>query len=502
MDKLLRCQMALVAVVVALVFGVPAHAATVTGGSCSSRDVQLAIGSATNGDTVVVPAGSCTWTTQVTISGKALTLQGAGIDATNITDGTSGGALVVTATATNFVRVTGFTFIKSANNAGGIVQITGTQAQLAFRFDHNRILQATSGARGIYPVSVYGVIDHNTFDVTAVTGSVQSISIDGSPVNSDGGYTPWTLPLTFGTSNGVYIEDNTFNYGSQAEDALDAYAGARFVFRYNIVNNISIGFHGTDSGGIRSVFSAEVYANTFTNNGANVIRPITTRGGTFLVYDNVYGGSKGYFDFYMLYYRATFNSAYHTTWGNCDGTNYDIGSADFSSNDSRKTVAAGAGVRFLASNPDTVSAVGTRYFDGSGSGGYPCRDQQGRTQNQALAPLYQWNNGSTYLGAAPVWYAYDGGAPIGLPISTWLLANRDFYDYTTSFNGTVGVGRGTLAARPAACTPLTAYFATDTNTLYQCASANTWTPYYTPYTYPHPLLSGTPRPAPTNLRVR
>jgi len=31
-------------------------------------------------------------------------------------------------------------------------------------------------------------------------------------------------------------------------------------------------------------------------------------------------------------------------------------------------------------------------------------------------------------------------------------------------------------------------------TLYKCTSTNKWEPYYTPYTYPHPLRGVTPRP--------
>jgi hypothetical protein len=53
-------------------------AATQTAASCNSTDVQAAINSAAEGDTVLIPAGSCSWTSGVNISGKGIVLQGAG----------------------------------------------------------------------------------------------------------------------------------------------------------------------------------------------------------------------------------------------------------------------------------------------------------------------------------------------------------------------------------------------------------------------------------------
>jgi hypothetical protein len=61
------------------------------------------------------------------------------------------------------------------------------------------------------------------------------------------------------------------------------------------------------------------------------------------------------------------------------------------------------------------------------------------------------------------------------------------------------MGVGVIASRPGTCTTGVAYWATNegewnsTNgatadgRLYKCTSTNTWTLYYTPYTYPHPL---------------
>src|SRR5947208_1918072 len=72
-----------------------------------------------------------------------------------------------------------------------------------------------------------------------------------------------------------------------------------------------------------------------------------------------------------------------------------------------------------------------------------------------------------------------------------------------------GVAVGPLANLPTQCnsgnditgltinSPGVGYWATDTNTLYVCTAPNTWSAYYTPYVYPHPLVSAAATPTPT-----
>ena len=122
--------------------------------------------------------------------------------------------------------------------------------------------------------------------------------------------------------------------------------------------------------------------------------------------------------------------------------------------------------------------------------------------NQALDPIYEWDDTVSYWGF--------GGGNVGTDTGR-LIANRDWYtdgtlgtpkaqtSPTSPFNGTSGVGFGTLANRPTACTPRVGYFATDQGNwnqsgngfgegeLFVCTATNTWTLSYTPYTYPHPL---------------
>jgi hypothetical protein len=122
--------------------------------------------------------------------------------------------------------------------------------------------------------------------------------------------------------------------------------------------------------------------------------------------------------------------------------------------------------------------------------------------NQALDPIYEWDNSVTHLNNGNVGFE-DAGQ---------MLKNRDYYtdnsngtpvaqtSPTSPFNGSGGVGFGTLTNRPSSCTTGVAYWATDQGNwnqsgsggqgeLFKC-TANTWTLGYTPYAYPHPLTAG------------
>jgi hypothetical protein len=463
---LLRASVSCLVVGASLLVTAHADAATGSAASCSNTDVQSAINSAAAGDTVLVPAGNCTWTGAVAISGKALTLRGAGIGVTTITDGVAPGAmLTAAASSTNFVDISGFTFVKGADKSGGTIAFdpvggNSAGATVGFRFHGNRVLIASaSSTHFLVPATVYGLIDHNTFDITATSGSIGVFDPFGSPVSNDGGYTPWQRPLTLGTDKAVYFEDNAVNGTTQdagTEDCIDAYSGARFVIRYNTFLNCTVGFHGLDTGGMRAPVSFEIYNNTFTNNSSVTLRAATVRGGTGVVFNNTYGGSHGSWGGITLMLYRVVQPQQAGNWQVCDGTNWEIGSTSLSSSASRIASTTG-GVGFSSTNRDLIGAFGTgtftTYLDGSGPGGYPCRDQPGIGPGQVSQPIYVWNNtGISGMGS------YDGGT--GISDANYLKSGRDYFD-------------------------------------------NTPRPNYTAYTYPHPLTgAGSPPPAaPTNLRV-
>jgi hypothetical protein len=594
--------------VLVLLSSVAAHAGTVNAASCSSSDVQAAINAASSGDTVVVPSGTCTWTTAVTVSGKAVTLQGqtvcSGTPPSSCTDSTiislsvaSGQTFNIICSPTNFVTIQGFTFkYPGGNGSNGALGIGGTSwppSGPSFRFTNSHVVMNTGNNNNSLFSGIgmaYGLIDHILFVNQDTASSSGTFGVFGD--SNTKGFLSWQTPLAFGTNQAVYFEDNTFTYGgTDTEGPWDGYSGARLVFRYNTVTNSHVGGHGTDSGNDRSTFSAEIYANTFTNN-AGAINAGVSRGGTYLLWGNTFNGSTGYGAFGLVYNRAPGSDFPDAgNWGLADGTQWLMGNVNINSNNvgncfgstnllancnstggaawqasnsyanltaiiptsgnaagssftaqgactsgsSRPSTwnqtiggtqsdgsctwlnegglsAAAAVAYWCAINRDvpatsdsTCSAItpgdtASTFFDGNGAGGYPARDQPGRTHNQALAPMYEWLNSP------------DPGFGVSAGKSSLITANRDYYTYQTSGcsgTQTTGVCSGTLAQLPQNCsagpggnTPGVAYWATDTSTLYVCNPTNTWATYYSPYTYPYPLNSSAMAPtAPTNLQA-
>jgi hypothetical protein len=140
--------------------------------------------------------------------------------------------------------------------------------------------------------------------------------------------------------------------------------------------------------------------------------------------------------------------------------------------------------------------------------------------NQALEPCYNFLN--TTFAAQPGFPNADdadGGANNA-------VKDRDYFltDNTNCVSGmgcTAGVGSGTTL--PTTCTLNTGFWKTNVGAwrtatpvkgvayagqgvLYRCVSTNTWSAYYTPLTYPHPLISDTPAggpaPAATGVMIR
>jgi hypothetical protein len=415
-SRLTRSWLAVICLALLGYLTVSLRAGTLAAASCGRTDVQSAINIAKPGDTVVIPAGTCTWTAQVLVSEKAITLQGAGVGQTIIRNGYSSGAMLAfhfrAGQATTFL--TGITFDAARLDTGSnpVVSLSGGGTN-QFRLHHFSMTNLLE--RGIAidmdGREMSGVVDHCTMEMPVTSGGSKAISIFGA---GGGDHTPFSRPLALGTNTYIFIEDCTFTFGGPNDGALDAYNGARYVFRHNVVTNTNVSHHGADSGGYRSTHSFEIYNNSFSSSVRD--RMHYFRGGTGVVFNNSYTGN--YSTFEITNYRSDES---HAPWGQCNGSSSWDGNAE--------------------------------------SNGYPCLDQIGVVfdanggQGYAFQPLYEWGN--TLNGV-------DLDARVAQHnASIHIKQGRDF------FNDMVRPG-------------------------------------YTPYIYPHPLVTGgstQPPAAPSNLRI-
>jgi len=453
------------------------HAVIFTAASCSDTHVAVAVSSAANGDTVIVPPGLCTWASSVTIpNSKKLIIQGAGKTATILTS--SGNFFLMGQSGS---RITGIGF------KNGYMYAEGN----GFRID-NCDFTSDSWKRQIWvgsrntktPQIPWGVIDNNTFLRSGV--NVAGTNMIHSDDNLAAQHSLAAKAPSWGTQDSVYIESNKFDSGI---DTVDSNYGGRYVYRFNTVSGTITSHVETHQAGEgaapnRGVRYYEIYGNSLS--GGTWVTMLLT-GGTGMVFNNTITGNYGEGPIMLQEHRSC--NRYTTSLiGACDGTSV---------------------------------------WDGNTSGqtGWPCRDQIGRGVDtylstggdsgpynlapQASEPMYLWGN--TLNGSASDGKVRDACSAVHIK------ENRDFYNYNASFDGTSGVGVGRLAARPATCTAGVSYWATDQGNwnksgiggqgvLYKCTSTNTWVAYYTPLTFPHPLRVDTQEGsiiinAPKNLRM-
>lgn len=419
-----------------------AYGATINAATCAAADVQAAINLAADGDTMLIPAGTCHWTQTVwvgtdwpALSTKGLTIQGAGIGQTIIVDDVPKGVnpdqtfRIHTQLGKPF-RLTGLTIQGGNTGTGsqGTIQITGTSQTV--RVDHIHVYRPKCPALRFFG-SMYGVVDHSIFDTTGIFTNAIHIWHDSWDGKSYGDGS-WADASYFGSEKFIFIEDNIF----QEDPAFvpvagmnDGLSGGRFVLRYNTLYHSATQVHGTDSGGRnRSARAYEIYNNVydFQNVGNPNFTAVFLGGGTGVIYNNTFTGN--YVHGIIVRNRRSDGENWQP-FGNCNG----------------------AGV-----------------YDGNiDAAGYPCLDQIGRGSgdvisgttpplpqawpNQILDPLYAWNN--TLNGNPPAAFSISISNP------TVIVEGRDVY-------------------------------------------SNTVKPGYTPYTYPHPLVSqGTALNAPRNLRL-
>ncbi|MBN1674703.1 MAG: hypothetical protein JXR37_26905 [Kiritimatiellae bacterium] len=273
----------------------------------SRAEVQAAIDRAAAGDRVRVPAGTATWTEHVRLS-KAITLQGAGIGRTIITNTQGDGkgtppmdaylTFLIGAPAKGRVRLTGFE-IRMSKTAQGIAVYGPLWGE--FQVDHCKFVESRGRAcrnaavlRGLYYNCIF-LDNRKNLDSYAFRDEDWS----------------WQSPLTLGTVNCIVVEDCEFRYQHYDVTGATVFAshgrGARTAWRHNLIESEKPGLdarplldaHGNqkpvtsdNTGPHRGTRSVEFYNNTIrwgADPGSH-LKPTQIRGGTFICFGNTYTG--------------------------------------------------------------------------------------------------------------------------------------------------------------------------------------------------------------------
>jgi hypothetical protein len=534
----------------------------------TSAQIQAAIDAASDGAVITFAAGSYTITARDTVhfgvdfsNTKGATLicatpppavgaaTGNACIFNTSTHNAIGGLEAFGGRNTHFYRVSGFVFdgggASGGPGSGGVIwwdNYNGTSPATLYgpnglggiRVDHNTFEKYKGTAEVIFighnggVINVSGVVDHNLF-----TNSDQFAALFGM-----GTPNPSPPPTQLGSVNNLFFEDNTINFAAMTNNSnagcTDGWGGVAFVVRHNSALNCMWAMHGVTHGGGPANY--EFYNNSTTLD-INATGAEDTPGAPTTIHCERCLHLQGSGTI------IAFNNTFTVPAGNT------ISSAPMVVQDYRSIArgpSADAGIVACDGTAVHANFWGFNFSDGNrtpsaSNYGYPCWHQAGRDFQGNYKPMYAWNNTWPNNGGAkaPLVVADTGGTvPDGSFPPTncnptpatgtcdyftfHMKDNREWFNAvsasaqsspTSPFNGTTGMGFGALANRPTTCTTSTepgagvGYFATDQGpqgTLYTCSATNTWTVYYVPYTYPHPLQTGASAnapSAPTNLSV-
>jgi hypothetical protein len=478
-------------------FLAPRCGATVYQSDGSAASVQGIQNAVLDGDTITVPAGTFTWSGRVNIT-KAITLKGAGVGTTIIKDNVQNGSLIgITLIANKVTRLTGIEFqdggrVVTADAPGGILRVVGSNINgSSFRMDHCKWNDLNG-----YPVfdTVLGVIDHNSFVKIRrhLTIYIYGSTWNGRPYG-DGS---WAAPTNFGSTDFLFFENNYFiNTGTTyMEFMTDALAGARFVVRYNVVHNCYVTDHGTESGGrIRGSRAMEVYNNTYTGtNLANFVGG--SRSSRVLFHDNNISGYWNNPVFTLGNWRNFFP---FEPWGGADGTNpWDVNEPN----------AFFTGAAATNSSGTTVTVSGVNWTPNQWAG-YTLRRTSDICGSGSVSFGWIWSNTSNTI-------TYTDNAGYFIPTMSFCAGDTLEIRKVDHALDQPGRGQGSLITGDP---PVRPYGWNDqvTEPCYEWNNGpavftsgpgiranvhffnGTPMPGYSPYVYPHPLVStGAPPPLP------
>jgi hypothetical protein len=288
------------------------QAAKINARSASFGDVSEAINSAAKGDTVIVPAGTASWTKTLVID-KPITLIGqttvnytneTADDETIILDdvsrSTTTPAPIIHAIVTSgnmaveptvpLLHISGFTFRGSVNTTkkgrNGAIMLAGTCPAVRINNCHFDRLHQIS----VYTFGwIYGVMDNCLHTITnrVMTGIMGMPTYNGQKYG-DGS---WMEDAHWGSYKFFFTENNVVHNLRKDVGNMDAKRGARYVVRYSKLYDCSfIQTHGTEGDRDRGCRAIEFYNNICKRSTGGPGQPGGLRSGNILFHDNKYMG--------------------------------------------------------------------------------------------------------------------------------------------------------------------------------------------------------------------
>jgi hypothetical protein len=515
---------ALLAVVLFAVGSASLNGATYSSNG-SVADIQSKHNSAADGDTITIPAGTFTWSVQLNIT-KAITLQGSGVGNTIIKDAGSAGLINWYLVAGKPSRMTGIEFRDGGRTvANWGVQTFGSNTNgSTMRMDHCKFDHLVGFA--VTPNDTIGVFDHNT----CLNGPNSTIYAFDKNWNNQGPYAggSWADSSHFGSSQFFFIEDNSFILDAPYA-VIDCYAGARWVFRHNTVTRGHLEVHGTESGIFRGGRAFEVYGNTF--NGPTLGNYIVNgRSGIFVVHDNQTTGISAP-KVNLANYRTEQPDA---PWGQVGGTSlWDVNDvSDHTGNGSgggaNGLYATGTATSGTANggafNYPTMTVTGATWAPNVWVGYSLHKNSPGASPPEQPASFIFANTKDTitYLPPLNAWNGNNGFVQMSFSNGTGFTIYRPLHgmDQPGRSQGAL-ILDGNNPPPSGGINQVTEPCYEWNNTMTEGGSFHlTASPYdtlirsnehyfnstvkpgYTPFTYPHPLTTGTAQPnPPSNLRV-
>lgn len=245
--------------------------------------------------TVDSAGGTHDWGSQLLVDvGRPFTMQGAASKTTITSSNKVSFGIVVACYANKVTTLKNFRFTSWAGNPaligwygdGVVIHISN-----CYFSQGSGAVMYTGGGAGEGGAGPFGCIDNSEF-----VGHLGCFIRQNT--NSPDANWPDNHPITWGTDQAIFFEDNVIT-GPSAKSMTDGNQAGKIVFRYNTVINAGIGSHGRDSGGQAGVLwrhgflSMEIYNNVFIASIALPAPLINIRSGTGLIWGNTLTGSGG-----------------------------------------------------------------------------------------------------------------------------------------------------------------------------------------------------------------